>query len=33
MSYKEKLSGIKRDGPASLTSQIVDVFAAAIAAG
>src|SRR4051812_1392859 len=33
MSYKDKLSGIQRDGPASVTSQIVDVFAAAIAAG
>src|SRR3954470_9529304 len=33
MSYKAKLSGIKRDAPASVTSQIVDVFAAAIAAG
>lgn len=33
MSYKDTLSDIKRDGPASVTSQIVDVFAAAIADG
>ncbi len=33
MSYKRRLSDIRRDGPASVTSQIVDVFAAAIAAG
>jgi DNA-binding transcriptional MocR family regulator len=33
MSYKDRLSDITRDGPASVTSQIVDVFAAAIAAG
>src|SRR5215207_4850163 len=33
MSYKDRLSDIKRDVPASVTSQIVDIFAAAIAAG
>jgi 2-aminoadipate transaminase len=33
MSYKDRLSDIKRDGAASITSQIVDAFAAAIAAG
>jgi 2-aminoadipate transaminase len=33
MSYKIRLSDIQRDGPASVTSQIVDVFAAAIADG
>ena len=33
MSYKEQLSDIERDGTTSVTSQIVDVFAAAIAAG
>jgi 2-aminoadipate transaminase len=33
MSYKEQLSDIERDGATSVTSQIVDVFAAAIAAG
>ena len=33
MSYKDKLSDIERDGAASVTSQIVDVFAGAIAAG
>jgi DNA-binding transcriptional MocR family regulator len=33
MSYKKKLSDIKRDAPASVTSQIVEIFAAAIAAG
>jgi 2-aminoadipate transaminase len=33
MSYKDRLSDIKRDGVASVTSQIVDIFAAAIAAG
>ena len=33
MSYKRRLSDISRDGPASITSQIVDAFAAAIAAG
>ena len=33
MSYKDELTDIKRDVPASVTSQIVDVFAAAIAAG
>jgi DNA-binding transcriptional MocR family regulator len=33
MSYKDKLSDINRDSDRSVTSQIVDVFAAAIAAG
>jgi 2-aminoadipate transaminase len=33
MSYKDKLSDLQREGAASLTSQIVDVFAAAIADG
>jgi DNA-binding transcriptional MocR family regulator len=33
MSYKTRLSDLNRDGPASVTSQIVDVFAAAIADG
>lgn len=33
MSYKERLSDIERDGPASVTSQIAHVFAAAIADG
>jgi 2-aminoadipate transaminase len=33
MSYKERLSDLKRDGPASLTQQIVDAFAEAIASG
>jgi 2-aminoadipate transaminase len=33
MSYKDQLSHIKRDGPSSVTSQIVDIFAAAIGAG
>jgi 2-aminoadipate transaminase len=33
MSYKEILSHLDRDGERSLTSQIVDAFAAAIAAG
>ena len=33
MSYKDKLSDITRDGAASVTSQIVDVIAAAIADG
>jgi 2-aminoadipate transaminase len=33
MSYKDRLFDIRRDGPASVTSQLVDVFAAAIAAG
>ena len=33
MSYKARLSDIKREGAASVTGQIVDVFTAAIAAG
>ena len=33
MSYKDKLSDIKRDGAASVTSQIVDVIADAITTG
>src|SRR5215216_8146652 len=33
MSYKDRLSDINRAAGASVTSQIVDVFAAAIAAG
>jgi DNA-binding transcriptional MocR family regulator len=33
MSYKERLSDINRDGPVSLTQQIVDVFSGAIEAG
>jgi 2-aminoadipate transaminase len=33
MSYKEKLSDLDRDADVSLTQQIVDVFATAIAAG
>jgi DNA-binding transcriptional MocR family regulator len=33
MSYKHRLSDISRDGPASVTGQIVEIFAAAIAAG
>ena len=33
MSYKDRLSDITRDGPSSVTSQLVDIFAAAIAAG
>jgi DNA-binding transcriptional regulator YhcF (GntR family) len=33
MSYKEELSDLDRDADVSLTQQIVDVFAAAIAAG
>jgi 2-aminoadipate transaminase len=33
MSYKEKLSQLDRDRPRSLTSQIVDAFAEAIAGG
>src|SRR6188472_1643880 len=33
MSYKDRLCDINRDADASVTSQIVDIFAAAIAAG
>jgi 2-aminoadipate transaminase len=33
MSYKDQLFDINRDADASVTSQIVDIFAAAIAAG
>src|SRR4051795_9988948 len=33
MSYKAKLSDLTREGTASVTSQIVEIFAAAIAAG
>jgi DNA-binding transcriptional MocR family regulator len=33
MSYKDRLSDISREGPASVTSQIVEIFAAAIGAG
>jgi 2-aminoadipate transaminase len=33
MSYKDKLSDIKRDGAASVTSQIVDIVSDAIASG
>src|SRR3954471_13556393 len=33
MSYKNRLSELDREAESSLTSQIVDVFAAAIAAG